>query len=296
MRRERREEKGERRKKGWGVWILGVVVLLAQTGCGVRDRPERPTVTVSILPQKYWVERIAGDRFDVQVMVPPGVDSHTYEPAPKDMKKLSESSLYFSLEYIDFERSYLSKIASVHPGMKVIGLPEDITLIEGDAEHGGVDPHFWLSVVEVRKIVAGMLDPIIQLDPGHAGLYRENYERFVQDMDTLEAFLLQALAPGRGQTVIIYHPTLAYLARDYGFLQLSLEEGGKNPSVGHMKEIIDLARQMDIKTILIQQQIDQTMAQGVADEIGGQVEVLDPLAFDWLENMRKIARLLNQIF
>ncbi|MDD5694700.1 MAG: zinc ABC transporter substrate-binding protein, partial [Bacteroidales bacterium] len=206
---ERREERGERRDRGWSMWVMSVVICVAAVGCHPREPSEKPTVTVSILPQKYWVERIAGDRFNVRVMVPPGADSHTYEPTPKDMKDLSESALYFSLESIDFERSYLDKFRSVNPRMKVIGLPENIALIENEPDHAGVDPHFWLSVKEVRKIVGSMLEPIIQLDPGHADLYRENHYRFMQDMDTLEAYLNQKLAPGRGRTVIIYHPTLA---------------------------------------------------------------------------------------
>lgn len=291
-----KKQKAKSKNTITAIWCAAVFAALLFNGCSHRENIEKQVITVSILPQKYWVERIAGDRFDVRVMVPPGADSHTYEPSPKDVQQLSESSLYFSLEYIDFEQSYLHKFQSVNPRMNIIGLPEDITLIQDDDGHNGVDPHFWLSVAEVRKIIKSMLQPIIRLDPGHEDLYRENCDRFLQELDTLETFLAQTLASVNGKTVIIYHPTLAYLARDYGFSQAALEEGGKSPSAHHLKEIIDLARQMNIRTIFIQQQFDRSMAQGVAGEIGGQIEVLDPLAYQWVDNLREIARKLNRIF
>ncbi|MDD5507638.1 MAG: zinc ABC transporter substrate-binding protein [Bacteroidales bacterium] len=294
-----RGEKGERRDGGWGwgciVVITGVVILFAMNGCWNQILIEKPIVTVSILPQKFWVEQIAGDRFTVQVMVPPGVDYHTWEPSPKDMKNLSASSLYFSMGTLDFERAYLSRFRSANPRMVVVGPPGDLDLISDDHLHGGTDPHFWLSCAEVRKVIAPMVQAIVQADPAHGDTYQQNYARFLREIDTLETYLSGQLRPLKDRTVIIYHPALAYLARDYGFHQVSIEEEGKNPSALHMKEIVDLARQEQISTILVQRQIDQEMAAGIADEIGGQVEVIDPLAYSWMDNLREIARILNRI-
>jgi zinc transport system substrate-binding protein len=277
--------------------VLGTAMLAALlfSGCYEKGQNQKQIVTVSILPQRFWVEQIAGDRFDIQVMVPPGVDYHTYEPTPKDMKDLSASSLYFSLGHLDFEKVYLDRFQSANPQMVLVGPSEDLSLIMGDHGHGGIDPHFWLSCTEVRKTIIPMLQAIIQLDPAHAVIYQQNYARFLREIDTLETFLSRQLQPLKDKTVIIYHPALAYLARDYGFRQVSIEEEGKHPSAYHMKEIVDLARQQHIRTILVQRQIDREMAAGIADEIGGQVEVIDPLAYSWMDNLREIARILNHI-
>ena len=294
MRGERRKEKGERRKREWILFGMGII-LFAMNGCGNQKLVEKPIITVSILPQKYWVEQIAGDRFTIQVMVPPGVDYHSWEPSPKDMKNLSASSLYFSMGTLDFEKTYLSRFRSANPRMVVVGPPGDLNLISDDHGHGGTDPHFWLSCAEVRKTTAPMVQAILQADPAHADIYQQNYARFMLEIDTLETYLSGQLHPLKGRTVIIFHPALAYLARDHGFRQVSIEEEGKNPSARHMKEIVDLARQEQIRTILVQRQIDWEMAAGIADEIGGQVEVFDPLAYSWMDNLREIARILNHI-
>lgn len=275
--------------------MIGVVIFFTMNGCGNQELAIKPVVTVSILPQKYWVEQIAGDRFEIQVMVPPGIDYHTYEPSPKDMKDVSSSLLYFSLGYLDFEKIYLDKLQAANPRMVLVEPPADLTLIRDDHGHGGTDPHYWLSCHEVRKLAVSMLQAINQIDPAHSDVYRQNYDRFLQQMDTLDVFLSQQLSPLRGRAVIIYHPALAYLARDYGFRQVSIEEEGKSPSAWHMKEIVDLARQENITSILIQRQIDWEMAMGVASEIDGQVVVIDPLAYSWMDNLREIARILNHI-
>jgi zinc transport system substrate-binding protein len=278
------------------LWSAAILAALVFAGCSEKGRAEKQVITVSILPQKFWVEQIAGDRFDVQVMVPPGADSHTYEPSPKDMKNLSVSALYFSMGFLDFERTYLKKFQAGNPRMKIVQSPDDLSLIDDDSGHTGIDPHFWLSVKEVRKITRNMLREIILLDPDHADFYQQNYGRFTLELDTLDSFLSNELSAVRGRTVIIYHPALAYLARDYGFFQVSIEMEGKNPSAYHMKEIVDLARQENINTILIQKQIDREMAEGVAGEIKGEVEVIDPLAYSWMDNLQEIARMLNRIF
>lgn len=272
------------------ILLMGVVLIF---GCSERSQRATPTITVSILPQKFFVERIAGDRFEVQVMVPPGADSHTYEPSARDVQNLANSAVYFRIGYIDMEQAWMNSFLSVNPRMKVTGLPEEVSLIRPGQGHTGIDPHVWLSPAEVRKIAAGMLQAFIELDPEHAINYQANYGQFMKELDTLDRELAMALSPLKGKTVIVYHPALAYLARDYGFHQVAIEEEGKPPSARHIREVINLAEKENIRTILIQHQMDADMARSIANEINGQVSVIDPLAYDWMANMREIARLLN---
>ena len=87
---------------------------------------------------------------------------------------------------------------------------------------------------------------------------------------------------------MIYHPNLAYLARDYGLNEISVEFEGKEPPPSRMKELIDLAREENIKTIFIQREYDTKNAKAIADEIGAELEVIDPLSEDWLTSTSDI--------
>lgn len=269
-----------------------IIAFLIVNGCSDQIKTGKPTITVSILPQKYFVERIAGERFKVQVMVPPGADSHTFEPNARDVQNLANSSVYFQIGYIDMEQAWMNTFVSVNPQMKVTGPPKEVSLIRPGEGHTGIDPHIWLSPAEVRKIATEMLQVFIELDPGHATHYHENFEQFIKEVDTLDRELSMTLSPLKGKTVIVYHPALAYLARDYGFYQIAIEEEGKPPSARHIREVINLAEKENIRTILIQRQLDADMARSIANQINGQVRVIDPLAYEWMANMRDIARLL----
>jgi zinc transport system substrate-binding protein len=267
-------------------------------GCVEKGKDARPVVTVSILPQKYWVERIAGDHFDILVMVPPGADSHTYEPTPQDIQKLTGSVAYFRIGYIDFEQTWMNRFEAINPDMEVVNIPEDLELIEEKghkAGHQGTDPHVWLSVHTVSKILQHMADEFVRLDPARKEYYEANLRSFIAELDTLDRILSSDLESLRQDTMLIYHPALAYLARDYGFVQISIEEDGKPPSPAHMREIVDIARRNDIYWIVVQKQTDPDFAKGITQETGGEVVTIDPYAYNWLDNMKELSRILNQI-
>jgi len=94
---------------------------------------------------------------------------------------------------------------------------------------------------------------------------------------------------------MVFHPAWSYFARDYGLIQIPIEIEGKEPSPADMKKIIDIARKEDIHIIFVQSQFDTHSAQTVVNEINGQVLQIDPLAEDWLNNLRHIAQLLNKV-
>jgi zinc transport system substrate-binding protein len=277
---------------------LLIIILLLTVGCGETPAGEKPVATVSILPQQYWVQRLAGDFLEVQVMVPPGTDSHTYEPTPADIKKLARSDLYFRIGYIDFEKSWMQRFTAINQRMRVVNLPGALPLIASsshEGEDGGVDPHIWLSPRVVNLILADIASELEQHYPDHREQIRANLRAFLQEVDSLDQRMNEMLKGIAGDTVLIYHPALAYMARDYGFVQVSIEEEGKNPSPAHLKEVVDIARRNAIRNILVQQQIDPGFASGIAREVGGEVILIDPYSPDWMNNMNDIAHALLKI-
>lgn len=284
------------------ILVTGIIILIS--GCAKKEPDTKKYITVSILPQKFFVEKITGDNFEINVLLPPGVSPHTFEPPPSSLIQLSKSSLYFTAGHLDFENTWLEKFRSVNPGMNIIDTSVGVELIsnkdedphEGEIEgqdhheHTGIDPHIWMSVKEVKIQCKNILDAVIKTDPENKELYLKNFEIFDLDLDKLDMQIRTMLTGLETRKFIIYHPALGYFARDYGLEEISVEMDGKDPAPEDLKNLIDTAKADGIKVIFVQKQFDTRQAESIASEIGGKVMHLDHLSEDWLNNMIAIAR------
>jgi len=281
--------------------ILAIPVL-ALAGCGQRTTPE-PTgalnVMVSILPQKYFVERIGGEYVSVNVMVQPGASPATYEPKPEQLAALSEAGAYVSIG-VPFEQAWLDRIAAANPDMLIVDTTRGIERMpvaahhhHGEEHHEGEpenpDPHIWLSPRLVKTQAQTIYEALVQLDPEHKGVYQANLEDFLADIDTLDADIRATLAGVKNRKFMVFHPSWGYFARDYDLEMIPVEVGGQEPSAAELAELIAEAREKGIQVIFAQPQFSTRAAETIAQEIGGEVLLLDPLAEDWLDNMRQVA-------
>jgi len=283
------------------LFILAMAFIVASCGAGKQEKAN--VITVSILPQKTFVQKIVGDDFPVNVLIPPGASPATYTLLPSQLKDISQSAVWFRIGYIAFEHSWKDKIAQTNSDMKVINIAEGLDLIADQMEqHGdhvhidGVDPHVWLSPVMVKQMAKVILDEVSKLNPEKAAEYEANYQKFVEECDQLDAELKSKLEPYKGRKFIVFHPSLAYYAREYGLDQYSLETGGKEPTPQHMKEIVDMANENDIRVIYIQSEFDRDHARVFAEEITGKVIAVWPLNPEWAENLRSMTDILIQNF
>lgn len=263
---------------------------------------DKPVITVSIVPQKYFVERIAGDRFDINILVPPGAEPETYEPTPRQMQEVANSLVYFRIGYIEFERTVLRNLGTAGNGPLVVNTAYGMDLIAADiVDHGdhvhlyGVDPHIWLTAPGVKIQAGNMLDALVEADPDNAPLYNENYNNFALELDRLHAELTGKLNGLSRRTFIVFHPALGYFARDYDLTQISIEEEGKNPTVANMRKVVDIARQEGISDVFIQMEFERENARAVARELGGDVIELKPLSANWSANMREMADKIYEV-
>ena len=272
-------------------------------------------VFVSILPQKYFVQQIGKDLVDVQVMVQPGASPATYEPRPRQMAAITRAKIYFSIG-VPFENTWLAKIASSNPDMKVVYTDRDIQKIamadhyhheeerhhqesgrhpegkdDGSHDNQGIaDPHIWLSPPLVSIQARAILTALQEVDPVHRSAYEANYNAFNSEITALNAELTDIFTGKRGTQFMVFHPAWGYFARTYGLKQIPVEIEGKNPKPGQLKELIKYARKNDIKIIFVQPQFSAKSAEVIARGIGGQVVFADPLAEDWALNLRDAAR------
>jgi zinc transport system substrate-binding protein len=259
-------------------------------------------VFVSVNPQKYFVDRIGNGLVAVQVMVQPGANPAIYEPKPRQMADLAKAKVYFAIG-VPFEDVWLPRIAAANPGMRVVHTEKGIVRQPmaahhhrhdehdaEDAQHGGLDPHIWLSPPLVKIQVKNILSALIALDPAHQEVYEANYRRFASDIDGLDRRLKNIFAGHQGLRFIVFHPAWGYFARTYGIEQVPIEIEGKAPKPSQLQALIEQARKAGMKVIFVQPQFSTKSAEIIAREIGGRVAFADPLAEDWMANLVAVGK------
>lgn len=279
---------------------IGLVILLVFSMCVTPQKQtesKKEKLFVSILPLKYFTDKIVGDHFDVDVMVPPGASPATYAPTPKQMHRLAETSAYFSVGYLGFEQAWLHKIQDANPAMEIISssvglqLLRDMDEVHGDHVHqGGIDPHVWVSPKQAKFIVMNIFEGVVSIDPGNRSDYAANTKKLLAAIDSVDREVSAILEPVKGSKFLIFHPSLGYLARDYHLEQLSIEYEGKSPSPRHMQHLIEEAEADNIGLVLIQKEFDEENATALAKAIDGNVVQIDPLDYQWPTQMISMAK------
>lgn len=280
--------------------LLSLLPAILLSGCFTgTQKPKDKIVFVSILPLKYFTDKIVGDLYKVEVTVPPGAGPETYAPTPKQMMLLGEATAYFSIGYLGFEQTWLENFKSTNPDLQVFVTSKRIDLIkDGDQHEGhehlqGVDPHIWSSPKAARLIAQNIFDGMIQVDPANGDTYRKNLNNLLSEIGRVDSTVTQLLSTTQSKKFIIFHPALGYFSRDYGLDQLSIEFEGKVPSPKHLQTIIESAKSENIRFILIQKEFDKENAEIIAKETGCKIIVIDPLDYNWPEQMISIAKNLS---
>lgn len=284
--------------------VPGLLALLAALPPAALAAPLE--VTVSIAPQKHFVERIGGEAVKVNVMVRPGASPHDYEPTPQQMAALARSKAYFAIG-VEFEQAWLPRFRSAAPGLAVVDSTVGIQRLKmagprsagGEShahDHAGDDPHVWLSPPLVRIQAMNIRDALIRLDPARAADYHRNHEAFARAINRIDEEVLAALGavPPERRKFLVFHPSWGYFARAYGLTELAIEVEGKEPGPRQLAAVIDIARRENVRAIFIQPQFARKSADTVAQALGARVAVLDPLAEDWAANLRAAAAALAE--
>jgi zinc transport system substrate-binding protein len=261
----------------------------------------RKIITVSIPPFKYFIEEIGGEDFNVNIMVPAGANPHIYEPVPEQIANLRKSVAYVSDGYLGFEMTWLDRFYETNRGMKKLSLGQNIDLIKpighSDNEHvEGADPHYWVSpkcalimAMEVKKL-------LIELSPENSGKYELNYSTLVKSINVIDKKARELFSEYQNRSFMIFHPTLGYLARDYGLKEIAVENEGKEPNPSSLIALINLGKSENIRVIFVQREYDTKNARAIAAETGAVLETIDPLSEDWAASVQQIIDALYKSF
>ncbi len=281
------------------IHYIGLLLLIIFTACSPVEK-EQKIISVTIQPQKYFAEKIAGDRFEINCIVPPGSNPETYDPSPSLLVHLEKSIAYFKIGHIGFELAWMNKLEQNNPAMKIYDTSEGIEPLAGTHDHSDdinhrhldVDPHTWSSPKCAQVIARNMYEALVNIDPDGKHIYSKNYEELLAEIIQVDSIMTQRLAPVAGSMFAIYHPALSYLARDYGLHQLSLEQNSKEASAASLKQAVDIARKNKVNVIFIQQEFDAKQAETFARETGAKVISINPLSYHWSEELLSITHAL----
>ncbi|WP_300726507.1 zinc ABC transporter substrate-binding protein [uncultured Bacteroides sp.] len=283
-------------------YFLFIISLLLFTSCSNNRQEEKlPTLTVTIEPLRYFTEAIAGDKFKVVSIVPEGNNPETYDPTPQQLVALNKSQAYLRIGYIGFEQIWMDKLKANTPDLKIFDTSKGVALMEGTCSHTdnghnhsheGVEPHIWNSVKNARIIADNICWALCTLDQANASYYNHRLDSLNRIFDRTEEEIRRVL-PEKGTTFLIYHPALSYFARDYGMNQISIEEGGKEPSPAHLQELIRRCKDENARIIFVQKEFDTRNAEIIAKEAGVKIVPINPLNYNWPEEMTGIAKALG---
>ena len=285
-------------------------------------------VAVSILPQAEFVEKVGGEKVKVVVMIPPGASPATHEPTPGQLREVSEARMYAAVgSGLPFEEVWMDKIEAVNSELLIVDCSEGVEIREiaahnhydeqeggsveedagvdaGESEaeedvehelgseaesHVGMDPHIWTSPVNAKVMVENIYEGLVEMDPENEAYYAENRDSYLAELDALDARTRAKLEGQEEWSFMVFHPSWGYFASEYGLTMITIEIEGKEPSVQDLANLISEAKEKNVKVIFVQAQFSTRSADAIAEEIGGEVVVVDPLAKDYISNMDEVS-------
>lgn len=305
----------------WTVAIALALWISAAHGVVARDSHTEGAaslnVFVSIPPQAFFVRRIAGSHADVDVLVGQGQSPHTFEPTPRQLAALAESDVYFSIG-LPFEERIVEKLSRMPSAPPVVDTSKEVERIPltGGHRHAGhgaphtgadpgrvrvdsahartegarglADPHTWLDPDRASIQAKSICEKLVELDPERSGVFRENLAGLRADLEALDRELAEAFAPLRGEKIYVFHAAFGYLADAYGLTQVAVQSGGGEPGPRELAALIEAASEEGVRAIFVQPQFSRRSAEILASEVGAAVVPIDPLAEDYMQNLRSI--------
>ncbi len=287
-------------------FVIGssILLLMGLLGCqSTEPAMNSRVVVVTISPQAFLVERLAGDLLEIEVMVPPGRAPETYEPTPSQTTRLSNAKIYYSVD-VPFERSFLERVRNNLPHLLVVDTTEGIEKREieehshGEAEdhghehshdHGILDPHVWLDPILMLQMAETMKDTLQETYPEWSTTFEENYATLKEDLEKLDRSIAARLQPFEGKSIYVFHPAYGYFCDRFGLVQVPVESAGKEPNSKAFVELIEKAKKDGVISLFVQPQFSSSTVDTLAQEIGGRVIKIDPLESDYLMNLESIA-------
>lgn len=287
--------------------LITIAFAAAVSGCRQVDgRCSQRRLMVSIEPQRYLLERVAGPKWSVSSLLARGEDPESFDPSISDLTNLHEAQAYFKVGTLEFENQIIDQAGG---SVKCCNTSQSVDPLEGtheechlhhhspadaEAHHHPTDPHTWASVRNLKVMAADMLKAMIELDPADSLTYKNNYRRLAAHLDSCDTAIAERLAPCQGRVFMMWHPSLSYFARDYRLVQLSVGMENKELSVSDFRNKIDAARRRGASVFFVQPDFDAGRSAAVATQAGVGSEQINTLAYDLPAELMRVAQIISK--
>ncbi|EAI3905102.1 cation ABC transporter substrate-binding protein [Campylobacter lari] len=274
-------------------------ILLLLLSCALAF--SKPIVSVSIPPQAFFVEKIAKDSVEINILISPNSNEHNVEFKPMMIKNLEKSKIYF-LADLELEKILENKFKNTLKNVKIVNINDGISLLENDEtdehdhdehEHGKNDPHTWLDPILVKIQAQNIYKALSQTFPQNKDFYAKNLENFLKELDDLNSVIKTNLQDIKHREFIVYHPSWNYLAKRYNLIQIPVEIDGKEPKIQDLQKLIKIAKEKNIKVIFVQPGFSENSAKVLSKELNAKIVFIDHLAKDWDKELLKTIQALK---
>lgn len=263
------------------VVILGSVWLFALRAPQPEVGGGKIHVVASFYPIAHIASIVGGDLVTVRTLVPSGAEPHDFEPSPQDFVDIGRAKFFF-YNGAGFE-PWVGKWEVSGPATSVHAIDissmlaaRGVSLID---RNGTIDPHFWLDPVIYEKEVEIVRDSLIGLDPIHQDIFQNNANRFISALNDLNQHLHEGLASCAVRSIVVSHDAFGYLARQYGFLTISIAgiSPDEEPAPRDLARIIASIREKGIHFIFFETIASPKLSEVIAREVGATTLVLNPI-------------------
>lgn len=284
--------------------ILVAIVFAVLIGACKKEKIETVNVMVSIPPQKYFADKIVGDKLNVKCLLKNGGNPEIYEPSPSDIMSMEKCELYLLMGYLPFESSLIEQVHKNNPQMNVVNSSLGVDVLmgthgncphhhHGDCTHDA-DPHTWTSIKNAKIIAKNIYDAILDIDSLNKDYYAINYNNLQSQLDSMDIAVTEKLNRYKGASFLVWHPSLSYLARDYGLKQISVGQEGKETTIQALQSKIDEANSSGARVFFFQKDYDARQAEVVCNQTGVQLVDINPLNYNWDEEINIIVDAISR--
>lgn len=296
--------------------LIGMLLVVLLFSCNAEQNKQK-TIYVSLLPHKYFVEKIAGDKFVVKNMIPAGFSAEMFEPLPRQVMEIKNTNLFF-LSGMPYEKIWTDKFKEINSGLIFIDLnqgiklrkletPEVFSISEADEHdhdhsdgeshshnHLYYDVHTWLEISNAKIISKTIMETLVKADPSNESYYKNNYQILLNLLDKTGSHIDSQLAGSEGKSFLVFHPAWGYLADRYKITQIPIEFEGKEPSAFMIQKILNIAKNRNVKVIFIEEQMSTHSAKMISEKLKIPVIKLDPLSYDYINNLIKSVNVFRE--